>query len=577
MDGLFRLGGALPLLDEDGELDYEAAKKREEGQFKRPYKEATIVFETSDVMCRVGVAESIGSRDSMEDAFISQTNRTHDIFGVFDGHGGRTCSKYISEYFKNNITDSTVPKTDGEIEEFCLSADMAFLRAAGGDTGAITDFSGSTGTFIILRQVGGGFHIKVGNVGDSRVLVSKSNKAVPMTTDHKPDLPAECSRIKEAGGYVVRNRVKGQLAVSRSFGDTIFKDEDKNPYKNMITAVPTITETRLSPCDIIILCCDGVYEPVCMDDEKVLSIVTESLAKNKKNCAKAAEALVNAALEAGSTDNCSAIVVQLKGSLSLTPPASPLPVCQGSPARSRPESPLSASVPVLHRTTPESQLHLLLLERKSTESFGFSLSSDPKDEWSRIGIVNPGGPACRAWMRVGMHIVAIAGRPVGNRETFQRLLRQVELEDPSVPVMIRAESSLWAKVRRDQISKVTNRAPRINNVKPPGTNRGLSKRRAARKTKDRATSLPRSNQPSVSRTGKMSILSGGGGYTSYGSPFTRRDSTQNFERKGSGGGSRKRSTTTGPVLIRSDSVPSVTTLTRNGSGGGGRRKPSAFK
>eukprot|EP01060_Flectonema_neradi_P016046 TRINITY_DN22652_c0_g1_i1.p1 TRINITY_DN22652_c0_g1~~TRINITY_DN22652_c0_g1_i1.p1 ORF type:complete len:576 (+),score=93.02 TRINITY_DN22652_c0_g1_i1:49-1776(+) len=565
MDGLFRMGGALPLLDEDGELDYEAAKKREEGEFKKQYKPAEVQLEASDVMCRVGVAESIGSRDKMEDAFVSLTDRAYNVFGVFDGHGGSTCSKYISEYFTNNITDSTVPKTDGEIEEFCLSADMAFLKAAGGDTGAITDFSGSTGTFVILRQASGGFHVKVGNVGDSRVLVSKANKAIPMTTDHKPELPAETSRIKEAGGYVVRNRVKGQLAVSRSFGDTIFKDEDKDPHKSMITAVPTITETKLSPGDIIILCCDGIYEPVSMDDERVLSIVRDSLEKDKKNCGKAAEALVNAALADGSTDNCSAIVVQLKGSI--TPPASPLPGPAGSPARGRPESPLSASVPVLYKATPESQLHLLLLERTAKESFGFSLTTNPKDEWSRIGSVVPGGPACRAWMRVGMHIVAIAGRPVGNRETFQRILRQVEQEDPSVPVMIRAESSLWAKVRRDQISKVTNRAPRINN-KPTVTDRSTSKRRTRRAKSSRATSQPRSGHPSyVSRTGKMSILAGGGGYTSYGSPFTRRDSAQTFERKDS----RKRSTTSittpnGTPITRSDSNPSLSTITRVASG-----------
>lgn len=71
------------------------------------------------------------------------------------------------------------------------------------------------------------------NVGDSRaVLVEKttdsadesSHKAIRLTYDHRAEDKDEQKRVMEAGGFVIRNRVLGILAVSRSFGDHGMKD-----------------------------------------------------------------------------------------------------------------------------------------------------------------------------------------------------------------------------------------------------------------------------------------------------------------------------------------------------------------
>lgn len=42
----------------------------------------------------------------------------------------------------------------------------------------------------------------VANIGDSRAVLSRASKAVPLSTDHKPDVPSEKNRIEKAGGYV---------------------------------------------------------------------------------------------------------------------------------------------------------------------------------------------------------------------------------------------------------------------------------------------------------------------------------------------------------------------------------------
>ena len=69
--------------------------------------------------------------------------------------------------------------------------------------------------------------IYVANAGDSRAVLAKKSGdklvAVELSTDHKPDLPEEKSRIEKAGGFVEENRVKGILNLSRSIGDLEYK------------------------------------------------------------------------------------------------------------------------------------------------------------------------------------------------------------------------------------------------------------------------------------------------------------------------------------------------------------------
>lgn len=59
----------------------------------------------------------------------------------------------------------------------------------------------------------------VANIGDSRAVLSRDDTAVPLSTDHKPDVPTEKNRIEKAGGFVKLGRVNGTLSLSRSFGD----------------------------------------------------------------------------------------------------------------------------------------------------------------------------------------------------------------------------------------------------------------------------------------------------------------------------------------------------------------------
>lgn len=52
------------------------------------------------------------------------------------------------------------------------------------------------------------------NAGDARAVLCRSGKGVRLTYDHKGSDKQEAKRIKEAGGFVMNNRVNGQSPLS---------------------------------------------------------------------------------------------------------------------------------------------------------------------------------------------------------------------------------------------------------------------------------------------------------------------------------------------------------------------------
>ena len=103
------------------------------------------------------------------------------------------------------------------------------------------------------------------NVGDSRAVLSRSGRAIDLSTDHKPNTKAEQDRIEKAGGKVgwygwededgepVAGmgawRVNGNLGVSRSFGDCLeFPYVIADPDVEMIE----VSSIEYSKCVLVI-------------------------------------------------------------------------------------------------------------------------------------------------------------------------------------------------------------------------------------------------------------------------------------------------------------------------------------
>jgi protein phosphatase PTC1 len=119
--------------------------------------------------------------------------------------------------------------------------------------------------------------------------------------DHKPTDGDERKRIEEAGGFILRSRVLGMLAVTRSFGD--------HNLKKFVTARPFTSERILDEnSSFLIIACDGLWDVV--SDQEAVNFVNEQL-DNGVDFSNIAPQLLETALAKGSTDNVTIMVVLL--------------------------------------------------------------------------------------------------------------------------------------------------------------------------------------------------------------------------------------------------------------------------
>lgn len=278
---------------------------------------------------RVGFAEMNGWRKDMEDANVIYMKDTWGFFGVFDGHGGSACSKFIAKRLVEEL-EAGAPADDNAVTELMLRLDQEYL-----DT---KQPSGSTGTFAIVTppaapDAGSKYGLRVGNIGDSRVLLGKADGAQighpdgigtdgGLTVDHKPDHPSERERIERTGGTVqfVQGvaRVNGDLAVSRSFGDGQYKlTGGPAQVDHPVSAGAEHVTLTCDKADFLVLVCDGISEGA-FPNAEVIKLIAEELAASAKgengpDPGAAAAAVCRRALATGSQDNLSCMIVLLGG------------------------------------------------------------------------------------------------------------------------------------------------------------------------------------------------------------------------------------------------------------------------
>jgi protein phosphatase 1L len=248
-----------------------------------------------------GIIEKVGCRSLMEDvhAIYQDADRKFFAAEIYDGHGGREAaeitSRMLTPYFMNAwVKEFGKPLKDrrGECElmrEAYLSVD-AHLVERGIKSGT---------TAANLYFVGDRF--LAANAGDTRVIIGTRKGFSFLTKDHKPDLPEERARIESMGGRVLSYgapRVEGILAMSRALGDTGLK-----PY---VSSEPRIVEGYPGKeNDYAVLACDGVWDVLAPDDViKTVRTVADPW--------KASEEISKKALNCGSTDNITVIVLDLR-------------------------------------------------------------------------------------------------------------------------------------------------------------------------------------------------------------------------------------------------------------------------
>jgi len=248
-----------------------------------------------------------GYRNTMEDAHVMDVEKHgRMVFGVFDGHSNDKCSNYVAEHLRGKLHALPPLFTDAQLEKVCIEIDEQFLEDVGE--------GGTTATFCMVEYdpSTNKYSLVIANVGDSRTIVARDGKVAFATTDHKPSNAEEKARIERCGGSVRMNRVDGDLAVSRAFGDGPFKRVAANDLRNQkVIAVPDITRLALNIGDVIVIACDGVFEGNFVNEE-VVSLVFSELDAKVLDLGVVSAKVCDMAVRRGSKDNISCMVVQLQ-------------------------------------------------------------------------------------------------------------------------------------------------------------------------------------------------------------------------------------------------------------------------
>ncbi|CAK9157368.1 unnamed protein product [Ilex paraguariensis] len=161
--------------------------------------------------------------------------------------------------------------------------------------------SGAVGSTAVVAVVFPS-HIIVANCGDSRAVLCRGKLPMPLSNDHKPDREDELARIEVAGGKVI----------------------NWDGFRVSDTEIIFVPRTKEDEC--LILASDGLWDVV--KNEEVCDVARRRiLLWHKKNgdtmlkergegddpaAQDAAEYLSRLALQRGSRDNISVIVVDLK-------------------------------------------------------------------------------------------------------------------------------------------------------------------------------------------------------------------------------------------------------------------------
>ena len=217
-----------------------------------------------------------GWRCGMEDTHIADEVKLPDgstgmLFGVFDGHGGQEVADFAKENFTKTFNQQVQKSTAGNYSQARIDTFMSVDTSVGSEAYAAD--TGSTACVVLITQK----QIYCANAGDSRAVLSKKNETVALSEDHKPSNAGELARIEKANHHVEDDRVDGNLALSRAFGDYQYKDNRAlNAQDQAVTAYPEVRCFERTRDDLFIInACDGIWD--CLTNEAACKFFNEKL------------------------------------------------------------------------------------------------------------------------------------------------------------------------------------------------------------------------------------------------------------------------------------------------------------
>jgi protein phosphatase 2C family protein 2/3 len=306
--------------------------------------------------------EDIVTRSYMEDRSYACVNipgcgedfRPLALFAVFDGHSGDYVAAHLQNQYVNVFTNVLKDvERDAQMQHFSFEARMEkvfeetnlkidrellekdFQRQQKNIKSGIQDiqtYAGSVAAVAVVvpfipsiqsvYNIKSGVEVFISHIGDCRAVLSRDGQAIQLTEDHKPTVRSERNRIEMAGGWVQNGRVNGGLGVSRSFGDIQFKSfshctgfvgDETSPrgiwgVHQQVISKPDFYHFIVddSSYEFMILASDGLWDVFPSQD--AVNFVRKRLVTDR-DLNKAAQALVQKAIQKGTQDNTSVVIV----------------------------------------------------------------------------------------------------------------------------------------------------------------------------------------------------------------------------------------------------------------------------
>lgn len=241
----------------------------------------------------IAAATDVGRRQSNQDAFV--IDEELGLVVVADGMGGyeggeiasRLAAKAVHELVARTARHDNVTwpcpidfSRSSDENELAQAAWLANQQVTAQRRGRLAQM----GTTLAVARVRDGRAI-VAHIGDSRIYRVRASRAVALTRDHS--LYEELARSGEA--VPSRKEFAFGNVVTRAIGTH--------------TALPDVAEVPLEPGDLLVVCTDGLWDPV--PDEVIAQLCSTLPAQ------VACERLIALALDRGGTDNITVAIAMV--------------------------------------------------------------------------------------------------------------------------------------------------------------------------------------------------------------------------------------------------------------------------
>jgi serine/threonine protein phosphatase PrpC len=239
-----------------------------------------------------GVTDKGRVRDNNEDTFLAErlSGSTLVVACVIDGVGGYEGGEIAAETARDSITKAfshQKPRGPEDLKEAMLLANQRVIEEKSAHKGR--EKMACVITLVLADIEGNQFHYS--HVGDTRLYLLRGNSLVKVTKDHSfVGFLEDSSRITEENA--MRHPKRNEINKALGFDPNIRQQ-------------PEYIETGTSPFlpgDLLLLCSDGLTDMIGS------RIITDILTSDNTIPHKA-QALVDAANEAGGRDNVTAVLV----------------------------------------------------------------------------------------------------------------------------------------------------------------------------------------------------------------------------------------------------------------------------